>query len=318
MSSRIKTVLYSRGVRVVVRSLTVALLVATVAFSVLRLAPGDPVAVLLGDQATPEAAAQMRQKLGLTGSVFEQYLAFLGGAITGNLGESVTSGTPVAQVIARSLGPTLALVLAASLLGMIIAVPLGLWLALHPSTVGEKIVNIASTVLLATPGFYLGLIMLLLFAVRLGLAPVAGFDARFPQALYYLWLPALVVCGQLVPVLSRVFRVSVARTIREEFTEAAIVRGIPSSRYLIHYLVRPSIAPTLSLLGYLAGQLLGSAVVIEMVFGFPGIGTELVRAVAARDYPTVQGIVLTFGVLVVLITTLAELVTTRVDHRIGA
>lgn len=301
----------------VVRSLAVAFIVATVAFSILRLAPGDPVATILGDQATPEAVARLRSQLGLDGNLLQQYLAFIGGLFQGDLGVSVTSRVPVVTIIVNSIGPTLALIAVSSVIGFLVSVPLGLFLALRPRSVLTKSVNFVSTLSLSTPGFYLGLIALMLFAVALGIAPVAGYDPSFPGMLRYLWLPALVVCGQLIPVLSRVFRTSVQRTLGEEFTEAAIVRGIPRWRYYVHYLVRPSLAPTIALLGYVAGQLLSSAVMIEMVFGFPGIGTQLVRAVSTRDYPTVQGIVLVFGVFVVLITALSEAVSTRIDHRIG-
>jgi ABC-type dipeptide/oligopeptide/nickel transport systems, permease components len=301
----------------VVRSLAVAFIVATVAFSILRLAPGDPVATILGDQATPEAVARLRSQLGLDGNLLQQYLAFIGGLFQGDLGVSVTSRVPVVTIIVNSIGPTLALIAVSSVIGFLVSVPLGLFLALRPRSVLTKSVNFVSTLSLSTPGFYLGLLALMLFAVALGIAPVAGYDPSFPGMLRYLWLPALVVCGQLIPVLSRVFRTSVQRTLGEEFTEAAIVRGIPRWRYYVHYLVRPSLAPTIALLGYVAGQLLSSAVMIEMVFGFPGIGTQLVRAVSTRDYPTVQGIVLVFGVFVVLITALSEAVSTRIDHRIG-
>ena len=301
----------------VVRSLAVAFIVATVAFSILRLAPGDPVATILGDQATPEAVARLRSQLGLDGNLLQQYLAFIGGLFQGDLGVSVTSRVPVVTIIVNSIGPTLALIAVSSVIGFLVSVPLGLFLALRPRSLLTKSVNFVSTLSLSTPGFYLGLLALMLFAVALGIAPVAGYDPSFPGMLRYLWLPALVVCGQLIPVLSRVFRTSVQRTLGEEFTEAAVVRGVSLPRYLVHYLIRPSLAPTVALLGYLAGQLLSAAVMIEMVFGFPGIGTQLVRAVSTRDYPTVQGTVLVFGVLVVVISALSEAVSRRIDHRIG-
>lgn len=299
------------------RGLAVSLIVATVAFSVLRFAPGDPVVALLGDQATPEAVAEMRQRLGLDGHVLSQYLDFLGGLVRGDLGNSITSGTPVTTIIADSIVPTLWLAAATAVLALLFAVPVGLRLALSPDGVFSKIFRVTASFALATPGFFLGLLALLLFAIQWGVAPVSGFDPGFPGALTYVWLPALVMCAQLVPILSRVLRASVLRTLQEEFVEAAIVRGVSRPRFYWHYLIRPSIAPTIALLGYVTGQLLGSLVMIEMVFGVPGIGTRLVRAVTTRDYPTVQGILLVFGVLVVLITTLSELVIKRIDPRGG-
>ncbi|NJC72959.1 ABC transporter permease [Planosporangium thailandense] len=299
------------------RGVAVSFIVATVAFSVLRFAPGDPVLAILGDQATPSAVTAMRAKLGLDGNIFVQYLRFLGHAVRGDLGTSITSGVPVARIIGDSIAPTLSLVAMTAILALIFSVPLGLRLALAPEGLFSKVFRVAASLSLAMPGFFLGLLALLLFAIRWGVAPVAGFTSTFPGALTYLWLPALVICAQLVPILARVFRASVLRTLDEEFIEAAIVRGVSRPRFYWHYLIRPSIAPTIALLGYITGQLLGASVMIEMVFSMPGIGTRLVRAVTTRDYPTVQGILLVFGVLVVLITTLSELVIKRLDPRAG-
>lgn len=307
-----------RPVRIVARGVAVSLIVATVAFSVLRLAPGDPVLAILGDQATPAAVEQMRARLGLDGDILTQYLRFLGDAVQGDLGTSVTSGTPVARIVADSIAPTLWLILTTAVIALVLSVPVGLRLALAPDGPFSKVFRVVASLSLATPGFFLGLLALLLFAIRLGMAPVAGFDPSFPAALSYVWLPAVVICAQLVPILARVFRSSVLRTLDEEFIEAAIVRGVSRLRFWWHYLVRPSIAPTIALLGYVTGQLLGASVMIEMVFSMPGIGTQLVRAVTTRDYATVQGILLVFGVLVVLITTLSELLARYLDPRVGA
>lgn len=305
------------AVRIVARGVAVSFIVATVAFSVLRLAPGDPVLTILGDQATPDAVEQMRRRLGLDGNVLAQYFRFLADAVRGDLGTSITSGTPVARIIGDSIGPTLSLVVLTALFALVLSVPLGLRLALAPDGPFSKVFRIVASLSLATPGFFLGLLALLLFAIRWKVAPVAGFEPTLPGALAYLWLPALVICAQLVPILARVFRSSVMRTLDEEFIEAAIARGVSRRRFYWHYLVRPSIAPTIALLGYITGQLLGASVMIEMVFSMPGIGTRLVRAVTTRDYPTVQGILLVFGVLVVLITTLSELSIKRLDPRAG-
>lgn len=299
------------------RGVAVSFVVATVAFSVLRFAPGDPVLSILGDQATPEAVAQMRDRLGLDGNVVVQYLRFLGDAVQGDLGTSITSGTPVVQIVADSLVPTLSLVLLTALFSLILSVPLGLRLAAAPDGMLSKVFRVVASLSLSTPGFFLGLLALLLFAIRWEVAPVAGFESSFPEALAYLWLPALVICAQLVPILARVFRSSVMRTMDEEFIEAAIVRGISRPRFGWHYLIRPSIAPTIALLGYVSGQLLGASVMIEMVFSMPGIGTQLVRAVTTRDYPTVQGILLVFGLIIVAITTLSELLIRYLDPRAG-
>jgi peptide/nickel transport system permease protein len=156
---------------------------------------------------------------------------------------------------------------------------------------------------------------LLIFAVWLKIAPVAGIVGTLPGAITHLWLPSAVIAATLVPVLARVLTASVITTLREEFVEVAIVRGVRGRRFSWRYLIRPSIAPTLSLLAYIVGVLFASAVVVELVFNLPGVGTLLVNAVAGRDYPLVQGIVLLSGVFVVLVSTIGDLITTRIDPR---
>ncbi|MDA1237180.1 MAG: ABC transporter permease [Acidobacteria bacterium] len=313
----LRRVLRLRVVRVVARGLSVALSVATVAFLIVRLAPGDPVRAILGDQATPASLEALRTQLGLDGNLLSQYVKFIGDILRWDLGRSLTSGTPVTTIIGASILPTISLVALTTLVAFLLSIPVGVRLAIKPDGVFGRFFQVFSALFLSAPGFFLGLLALLLFAMRLGLAPVAGFRAGFPEALRYLWLPALVICAQLVPILARVLRTSVARTLEEEFVEVAIVRGVGPLSFYWNHLIRPSIAPTIALLGYIMGQLLGASVMIEMVFDIPGIGTQLVRAVTTRDYPTVQGVILTFGFLVVIITTLSEMVTSYLDPRTG-
>ena len=161
------------------------------------------------------------------------------------------------------------------------------------------------------PAFFIGLLALLIAAVWLKIAPVAGIVGNLPQAISHLWLPSLVISLALVPILARVLSASIASTIREEFVEVAIVRGVRGRTFSWRYLLRPSIAPTLSLLSYIVGTLFASAVVVELVFNLPGTGTLLVNAVAGRDYPLVQGIVLISGVFVVIVSTVADIITVQ-------
>lgn len=166
-----------RAARIVVRGLAVSVITATVAFSVLRFAPGDPVLAILGDQATPEAVAAMRERLGLDGSIVAQYLSFIGDAVRGDLGTSITSSAPVTRIIGESIAPTLSLVVVTAVLALILSVPVGLRLAQAPDGMFSKVFRVVASLSLATPGFFLGLLALLLFAIRWGIAPLAGFEA---------------------------------------------------------------------------------------------------------------------------------------------
>jgi peptide/nickel transport system permease protein len=289
--------------------------VMLVSFTLIRLSPGDPVTVLLGENATDEAIASMREQLGLTGTFPEQLARYLGGLARGDLGRSIVFSTPVTTLIAQAMPVTLSLMLVTISLTLLFAVPIAVYVGQHPRGKIASIFLVSSTFFLSSPSFFVGLMALLIFAVWLDIAPVAGIQGTLPGAITYLWLPSLVICATLVPILARVLSASVVGTLREEFVEVAIVRGVRGRRFSWRYLIRPSIAPTLSLLSYIVGALFASAVVVELVFNLPGVGTLLVNAVAGRDYPLVQGIVLVSGVFVVIVSAVGDVITTRIDPR---
>ena len=304
-----------RGLQHLGRALAVAFAVMCIAFTLIRLIPGDPVLLLLGDRATPESIAEYRTLLGLNGSLPEQFLRSVASLAHGDLGRSLVTRLTVTSILARTLPVTLWLIAVALVIGAAMAVPLALAAAIYRKGWFGHAFRIVSSALLATPVFLSGLVAILFFAILLGIAPVAGYSDEFPSNLQYLWLPALVICGVLVPVFARVLQSSIVDTLQQEFVETAVIRGLPRRIVVWRYLLRPSLAPTIGLLGYVVGQLLGAAVVVEIIFGLPGIGTELINAVLGRDYPLVQGIVFVFGLLVVLVSYLADLVSGLIDPR---
>jgi peptide/nickel transport system permease protein len=311
----VRTALRSRALRHLGRALAVAFAVLCIAFALIRFIPGDPVLLLLGDQATPENIAQYRTLLGLNGSLPEQFVHYLLGVLHGDLGRSLVTRLPVSETIARTLPVTLWLIGVTLVIGAVIALPLALAAAAYRRTWFGHAFRVVSSVLLAMPVFLTGLVAILIFAILLGVAPVAGYSDSFPGNLQYLWLPALVICGVLVPVFARVLQSSIVATLQEEFVETAVIRGLPRQVFVWRYVLRPSLAPTIGLLGYVVGQLLGAAVIVEIIFGLPGIGTELITAVQGRDYPLVQGIVFVFGLLVVLVSYVADLLSGVLDPR---
>lgn len=303
--------------RIVLRAILVAAAVTWVSFSLIRLTPGDPAILLLGDQATDELLARMREQLGLNGSYFEQLGRYAAGLLRGDLGKSVVFSAPVTQLIGQAVPITLQLMLVAISMTVLFAVPIGVFVALNPKGRLASVFLVLASLFVSTPGFFTGLMGILIAAVWLKVAPVAGIVGNLPEAIQYLWLPSLVIAFALTPILARVLIASITDTLREEFVEVAIVRGVRGWTFAWRYLIRPSIAPTLSLLSYVVGTLFASAVVIELVFNLPGTGTLLVSAVAGRDYPVVQGIVLFSGVFVVLVGTIADVVTVWIDPRVG-
>jgi peptide/nickel transport system permease protein len=210
---------------------------------------------------------------------------------------------------------TLWLIAVAAVMALVLAMPIGVAAAYYRRRAFGQVFRVLASMSLATPVFFSGVIAILFFAVQLNIAPVAGYRGVFPLNLRYLWLPALTLCTVLVPILARVLQSSIIDTMDQEFVESAIVRGLPRRIVFWRYLLRPSLAPTVALLGYIVGALLGAAVVVELVFNLPGIGTALIDAVLGRDYSTVQSILLIFGVIVVAVSFVSDLASGWLDPR---
>ena len=301
--------------RRLVQAIFVALLVMVVAFMLLRLIPGDPATILLGETASLEDTIEYRKLLGLDGSLIEQFGRYASGLARGDAGISIRSREPVLSIVGRRLPVSLWLASVTIVMTVAMALPLGVVAAAHHRTWFGHAFRIATSVIVSTPVFFSGLVLILLFAVQFDLGPIAGYEPEFPGNLYYLWLPALTMCGVLVPVLARILQSSIIETTDEEFVEAAIVRGVQGWRFSWRYLLRPSLAPTVGALGYFAATVVSYAVIIEIIFNVPGVGLALVDAVRARDYPVVQGIVLLSGLLVVALTFIADVANGWLDPR---
>ena len=297
------------------QALLVAFGVLLVSFSILRLTPGDPAQTILGLQATPEALAALREQLGLNGSIVQQFLDYLGPLLHGDLGVSLQNGQSVADIIIKTLPVTLQLIAMTMILAFGISLALAVPVARHRDGLPGLTFRVATSVSLSIPVFFSGELLILLFAIHWQLLPVGGYDPSFPENLRYLLLPAITACGPLVPILLRVMQSSVADTTDEAFVETAIVRGLGGFRLGWQYLLRPSLAPTIALTAYIVGSLFGAAVVLELVFNLPGIGSQLLNAVSNRDYPVVQGIVFVMGILVVVVNLVADLASGALDPR---
>lgn len=306
------------ALRKVGRSLLVAIGVTTVSFSILRLAPGDPALAILGDNATEADIEAFREALGLNGSLLQQFLDYVGPLLRGDLGRSIVTNQRVVDLIRDAVPVTLALITVAMVLAFIVALPLSVPAAKYRHGVFGLVFRVTTSMSLSVPVFFSGLVLILLVALRFDFFPVGGYRPGFPGNLRYLLLPALAACGSLVPIFVRVLQSSVAETMEEAFVESAVVRGLSGPRLVWRYLLRPSLAPTIALMSYIVGSLLGTAVVLELVFNLPGVGTRLLAAVFSRDYPVVQGIVFVMGIIVVLANLLADLASGWLDPRAKA
>ena len=305
------------AVRRLARAGGVALWVMVIAFGLIRIAPGDPVLARLGAEAPPEAIDRLRRELRLDVDPITQFAEYTWGLLHGRLGTSIETKRDVMEVILASLPVTIWIICVTIAMALVMAIPLALAVATTRRAVVPYIFRASTSVLLAIPAFFTALIALIVFGLHYGIAPILGYQPGFPANLKYLWLPALVICTHLVPVLSRVLHSSIIQTMGEEFVETGVIRGVSRLRYAWYYLLKPSLAPTIVLLSYMVGVMIGSTVIIETIFSLPGIGRSLVGAVIGRDYPLVQGIVLVFGLLVVAVSLVGDLLANWLDPRVG-
>ncbi len=301
--------------RRLLRALLVAWGVSLLAFLIVRLVPGDPVLVMLGEEASPERIENFREELNLNGSVLSQYFGYTGDLLQGDLGKSFQTTRPVTETIFERLPITLWLNVLAMLLALLIAVPFGVIGGLTRSNVYKQGFNLFSAALIATPPFVTGVLFLLGFAVKLRWLPVAGYVRSFPQNLEYLILPSLATAIPISMIFAIVLQESIRETNAEEFVETGLVWGLPKRTLTWRYLLRPSIAPVIGLLGYIVGANMAAAVIVETVFNLEGIGTYLVRGVLARDYSVVQGTLFVFGLIVVVVHFLADSISAIIDPR---
>lgn len=297
------------------RACVVCVLVVIVSFVLVRVIPGDPVTAKGGARATPEAREKLRQELGIDGSLPTQFINYVGDLGQGDLGASVVQqGRSVTAIIGETLPVTLAVILATLVISVLVGVPLGLRAAQRGGAT-DLTVRTGMMVLLATPPFFLGLILLLVFAIDLGWLPAGGWGSSLGENLRFLVLPAVALSGFMVPLVSRTTRQGALEAAREPWAEALLTRGLSPRRITWSHVLPNTLLPIITLIGFNAGALLTGAVVVEAVFALPGIGQQLVNAVNLRDYPLIQGIALVTAVFVVLCNLVADLLYGYVDPR---
>ena len=303
-------------------SLALVWVVASIVFMALHLVPGDPAELLLstgGVSPDPAAVAELRERLGLDLPLMTQYGSFLAGLLRGDLGSSLVDDYPVAQEIALRLPRTLELILAGTLLAVVFGMPAGTWAALHRGGAFDRISSGIAAVLLALPVIVVGTLLVLVFAQMLRIMPAGGYVpfAQSPgQHLILLTLPAIAIGKGLAAVVFRMTRASVLDALSKDFVRTARAKGLGPRRILVRHVVRNALTPVLTVLALHMGSLLGGTVLVEYVFNWPGLSTPLLRAVEARDYPMVVGIMLVISALFLLINLLTDLLYAALDPRI--
>ncbi len=299
-------------VRRILQAIVVLWLVSVVVFALLRLAPSDPVTLLLAETASPEQIAEARHQLGLDRSIPEQYLIFLGRALRGDLGQSIFYKEPATRVVLRAMPNTLLLAAIAFAISLAVALPIGVLSALHRDTLWDYLGVGIALVGQATPAYWLGLMLILVFSVNLHLLPTSG--SFGPK---YVILPAVTLSAVLMPIVTRLVRSGMLDVLGEDYVRTARAKGLPNRPVIWRHAFRNMLIPLVTVLGLQLSSLLGGAVIIEQVFAWPGVGQIAVNAIVSRDYPIVQADVLLVSWVFVIMNLLVDLLYTRLDPRIG-
>ena len=310
-----KTYLLHRALAII----PVMLVVATVSFVLIRLAPGDPASVLAGPDATTEDLAQLRTALGMDQPLPVQLVKWYARLAQGDLGQSIFLRRPVVQAVVERLEPTLLLTLWGTLLAILIGVPAGIVSARYHNTAVDQSFMALALLGLSIPNFLLGLLMILVFGVWLGWLPVSGYvplDEGVWRNLRSLLMPAVSLGLVQSALVARITRSSMLDVLREQYILSGRAKGLSERAVIYKHALKNAIIPTLTVIGITVALLIGGAVVIETVFNIPGVGRLIISAVLRRDYPVVQGVVLLIAVTYTVINLLVDLAYLVIDPRI--
>jgi peptide/nickel transport system permease protein len=299
--------------------LAVMFVVVTIVFVIVRVAPGDPAGVMLGPDATPADVAALRARLGLDQPLLVQYVLFLAQLARGDLGDSIFLNQPVLSALAQRAEPTFFLTLFAILIASSIAIPIGILSAYRRGSLFDQATTTVAMLAASIPSFWLGLLLIQFFAVRLGVLPVSGYGgpgASFLTRLTHLVLPAIALGIVSSALILRFTRASMLDVLGDDYVRTARSKGMGEFRVVMKHAFKNALIPILTVLGLTTALLVSGAVVTETVFGLPGVGSLVVSAVLRRDYPVIQGALLVIAALYVLINFLIDMLYLAIDPRV--
>jgi ABC-type dipeptide/oligopeptide/nickel transport system permease component len=300
-----------------VQMIPVLIGVSLVSFFAIHFVPGDPIQIMLMGRATPETVAKLHAELGLDRPLWQQYLSYVFNALQGDLGRSLVQKAPISMLVADGLVVSLYLLVYGAVLSVLIAVPLAMWAAVRRDHLPDHGVRLVGMVGFAMPPFWIGLVLMVFFGLKLDWFPIRGFGEGFFGHLYHLFLPALTIALFLAPILIQSLRSSILDVLEADYIEVARAKGLTPTRILCKHVLRNAAIPVITVLAVNVGFLLSGAVIVETVFTIHGLGSQLVRSVGFRDYPTVQGLALTFAVIVMAVNLFADLAYMLIDRRVA-
>jgi peptide/nickel transport system permease protein len=308
-------------IRRVAMSVPVLIGVSFIVFMMMHLAPGDPAEAMLGPLRTEATLTKVRHELGLDLPLPVQYLSWSGRAITGDLGTSIRLNRPVLPEVLARFGDSAMLGIAAFVIATVLGLIAGIVSAARRGSVVDRLVTVATVVGLSMPPFYLGMLLIVLFSVKLGLLPASGMyeirgEPTLPELLRHIVLPALTLAAAPLTVIARISRSSMLEVLNQDYIRTARSKGLGGNVVLGRHALRNALGPVLSVLGLEVGYLLSAAALVEVVFGWPGLGSLLVQSVVTRDLPLAQGAVLLIALLYVGVTVVTDLIQAVIDPRI--
>ena len=292
--------------------------VLTIVFFIVRILPGDPAMAILGDQASQEALVALRARLGLDQPLYVQYVQFLGGVIVGDWGVSMVSGRPVIQEILKVLPATLELTIVSLILGAVVGVPLGVWSAVRRTKLPDYITRMASLLGLSFPAFVSAVLLLLVFAIQLRWFPVisSGQGTTLGERLRDLALPAINLGLIMAAYITRVARSAMLEVLNQDYVRTAYAKGLAFATIIWRHCLRNAMIPVVTVVGLYLGILIGNSVLTEIVFNRPGLGKLIIGALNQRDYTMLQGMMVIYTLIVVLVNLLTDLTYGLIDPRI--
>jgi peptide/nickel transport system permease protein len=308
------------GSRLLSLAVTLAVVSAAI-FLVLEVLPGDPAAIMLGTSAREDTLAALRSELGLDRPAWERYLGWIGGMLVGDLGRSITYGTPVADLVGDRLAVTLPLAALAIMLAVTLALPLGIAAAARRDRAVDRFVLVFSQLGVAVPNFWLGLLFILLFSTKLGWLPAGGFpgwSAGAGTALRALILPAVALALPQAAVLARVTRSAALEVIGADFVRTALAKGLTEGRILRRHVIPNTLVPVATILGLQLSFLISGGILVENVFNVPGLGRLAYQALAQRDLVVIRNVVLLLSALVIVVNFAVDLAYGVLDPRLRA
>lgn len=285
--------------------------VVTLVFLLIHLVPGDPVLSYLGERATPEQVAEMRHRFGLDLPLWQQYLKYWQQLLSGDLGVTFFDRRPVMDKILGRYPATIELALAALVVSVTLAIPLGVTAATHQGQLTDNVASVVALVGISLPNFALGPLMILLFAVKLRWLPASGIGG-----LSHLVMPAVTLGAALAAILTRMVRSSVIEELGQDYVRTARAKGLAEHLVIYKHVLKNGLIPVVTIVGLQFGVLLGGAIITEQIFNWPGLGTLTIEAIRARDYPLVQGCILAIALTYVVVNTATDLVYRVLDPRI--